>query len=73
MSTKTVYAEAELDLWEDDELIEEMESRGYTCVKHGAENSMISAEEVYLAWKTNRHDASEKIERFILEAAGRIA
>lgn len=71
--TKTVYAEAELDLWKDDELIEEMESRGYTCVKHGCESSMVSAEEVYLAWKTNRPDAQKKIEQFILEAAGRIA
>ena len=71
--TKTVYAEAELDLWDDEELIKEMESRGYTCVKHGCGSAMVSAEEVYLAWKTNRPDAQQKIERFILEAAGRIA
>ena len=71
--TKTVYAEAELDLWDDVELIEEMESRGYTCVKHGCESSMLTAEEVYLAWKKGRPDAQEKIEQFLREAAGRIA
>ena len=71
--SKTVYAEAELDLWSDDEIIEEMKARGYTCVKHGSEPVMLNAEEVYLAWKKKRSDAQEKMERFVLEAAGRIA
>jgi len=35
MTYKTIYTEVEVDLdeWRDDELVKEMNSRGYTCFK----------------------------------------
>lgn len=72
-SVKTVTAEVDLDEWDDDELVEEMESRGFICTPATLGGAGLQAITVYEDWKLRGKDAYDKMVDYVLQQAGRIA
>jgi hypothetical protein len=62
--------EVYLDEWSDDELIEEMKDRGYSCHENGEgtdvyEKVMDDIYDLYKEWKDDRRDSDTRFEKAI--------
>ena len=70
--TKSIYVDVDLDEFEDDDIIEYMQSRGYTIYKSG-EGEMTEAHRIYELLKVGAANADQLARDFICAAANRIA
>jgi hypothetical protein len=63
MSYKSIYVDVDLSEWEDDELIEELESRGRNYQRDG--NSFISKDDAWVLGRLIRGGHMDEVQIFL--------
>lgn len=79
MTYISVDVDVDIDMFDDDELVEYLEQRGYTCIKNCTDSSILTTpqiedalNELYQQYRNGNPNLMESLRTYLMNATGRV-